>query len=43
MGAFLVRRLCTMLLVFWVISILIFALVHAAPGDPISMMIPPDQ
>ncbi len=43
MGAFLVRRLLTMVLVFLVISVLIFALVHAAPGDPVSMMIPPDQ
>jgi peptide/nickel transport system permease protein len=32
-----------MVLVFLVISVLIFALVHAAPGDPVSMMIPPDQ
>jgi ABC-type dipeptide/oligopeptide/nickel transport system permease component len=43
MVAFLVRRLLTMLLVFWVISVLIFAMVHLAPGDPVSMMIPPDQ
>ena len=43
MGAYLIRRLITMLLVFWVISVLIFGLVHAAPGDPVSMMVPPDQ
>jgi ABC-type dipeptide/oligopeptide/nickel transport system permease component len=43
MGAYLLRRLITMLLVFWVISLIIFALVHLAPGDPVSMMIPPDQ
>lgn len=43
MSAFLVRRLLTNLLVFFLITVAIFALVHATPGDPISMRIPPDQ
>src|SRR5579875_2444476 len=29
--------------VFFIITIAIFALVHMAPGNPIPMMIPPDQ
>lgn len=43
MGAFLIRRVLTMVIVFLVISVAIFGLVHAAPGDPVSMMISPDQ
>lgn len=43
MGAFLVRRLLTIVAVFLLITVIIFALVHAAPGDPVSMLIPPDQ
>lgn len=43
MGAYLVRRLLINLLVFWLITIAIFWLVHRAPGDPIAMMIPPEQ
>lgn len=43
MGAYLARRLLVNLIVFIVITIAIFTLVHLAPGDPISMMIPPSQ
>ena len=43
MGAYLVKRLVTTIVVFFVISIAVFALVKAAPGDPIAMMIPPEQ
>ena len=43
MGAFLVRRIVTMVLVFLLISVIIFWLVHMAPGDPVSRLIPIDQ
>lgn len=43
MGAFLVRRILTMVLVFLLISVIIFWLVHMAPGDPVSRLIPIDQ
>lgn len=43
MGAFLVRRLMTNVLVFFAISVGVFALVRAAPGDPIQVMIDPVQ
>jgi peptide/nickel transport system permease protein len=43
MGAFLVRRLMTNVLVFFLITVAIFVLVHSTPGDPIAMRIPPDQ
>jgi ABC-type dipeptide/oligopeptide/nickel transport system permease component len=43
MAAFLVRRLAINVLVFWLITIAIFALVHKTPGDPIAMQIPADQ
>jgi ABC-type dipeptide/oligopeptide/nickel transport system permease component len=43
MGAYLVRRLATNVLVFFLITVAIFWLVHKAPGDPIAMRIPPDQ
>lgn len=43
MGAFLVRRLLTNVLVFFLITVAIFALVHSTPGDPIAMQVPPDQ
>jgi ABC-type dipeptide/oligopeptide/nickel transport system permease component len=42
-GGFLMRRLATNALVFFVITIAIFGLVHSAPGDPIAMQIPADQ
>jgi ABC-type dipeptide/oligopeptide/nickel transport system permease component len=41
--AYLVRRLLTNVLVFFLITIAIFTLVHKTPGDPIAMQIPPDQ
>ncbi|OLF18449.1 ABC transporter permease [Actinophytocola xanthii] len=43
MGAYLARRLMTNVLVFFLITIAIFWLVHKTPGDPIAMRIPPDQ
>lgn len=43
MGTYLARRMLVNLGVFFLITILIFSLVHLAPGDPVSMMIPPDQ
>lgn len=43
MAAYLVRRLLTNLVVFFLITIAIFALVHASPGDPIAMQVPADQ
>jgi peptide/nickel transport system permease protein len=43
MGAYIVRRLLINILVFLLITVVIFWLVHKAPGDPIAMMIPADQ
>jgi peptide/nickel transport system permease protein len=43
MLAFLIRRTLASLFVFLVIMIGLFALVYAAPGDPVSMMVPPGQ
>lgn len=43
MAAYLVRRLLINLLVFLLITIAIFTLVHKAPGDPVAMLVPPDQ
>lgn len=43
MAAYLVRRLLINVLVFFLITIAIFMLVHKAPGDPIAMLIPADQ
>lgn len=43
MGSYLIRRLLTNVLVFFVITVAIFALVHLSPGDPIAMMIPPES
>jgi ABC-type dipeptide/oligopeptide/nickel transport system permease component len=43
MAAYLTRRLLINVLVFFAITIAIFALVHKAPGDPIGMLIPADQ
>ena len=37
MGAYLVRRLLINVLVFFLITVAIFSLVHKAPGDPIAM------
>lgn len=42
MGAFIVRRLLGNVGVFLLITMGIFALVHAAPGDPVRMMINPE-
>jgi ABC-type dipeptide/oligopeptide/nickel transport system permease component len=41
--AYLTRRLAINIFVFVIITIAIFVLVHKAPGDPIAMLIPPDQ
>jgi peptide/nickel transport system permease protein len=43
LAAYLVRRLLTNVLVFFLITIAIFTLVHKTPGDPIAMQIPADQ
>ncbi|HLT61380.1 MAG TPA: ABC transporter permease, partial [Microlunatus sp.] len=43
MGAYLIRRLLINIGVFWVISVAIFALTRATPGDPVAMMVPPEQ
>jgi peptide/nickel transport system permease protein len=43
MAAYLVRRMLTNVLVFFLITIAIFTLVHKTPGDPIAMQIPADQ
>ena len=43
MGAFVLRRLLVNVLVFFMISIGVFGLVRAAPGDPIQVMIDPVQ
>ncbi|GAB2545350.1 ABC transporter permease [Brachybacterium huguangmaarense] len=43
MASYIGRRLIVNVGVFFVITIAIFSLVHIAPGDPVQMMIPPDQ
>lgn len=43
MGAFIVRRILVNIVVFLLISIGVFLLVRAAPGDPIQMMIKPED
>ncbi|MEN3307154.1 MAG: peptide/nickel transport system permease protein [Micromonosporaceae bacterium] len=43
MAAYLVRRLLINVLVFFLITIAIFTLVHKTPGDPIAMQVPADQ
>lgn len=43
MVAYLVRRLLVSVVVLFLISVGIFALVRMAPGDPVDMMIPPEQ
>lgn len=43
MGSFLVRRIATMVVAFLLITVAIFWLVHMAPGDPVSRMIPIDD
>ena len=43
MGAFFVRRILTMIAVFLLITVIIFWLVHMAPGDPVSRLIPIDE
>jgi ABC-type dipeptide/oligopeptide/nickel transport system permease component len=42
-ATYLVRRVLTNILVFFLITIAIFTLVHKTPGDPIAMQIPPDE
>jgi len=42
-GAFFVRRILTMVAVFLLITVIIFWLVHMAPGDPVSRLIPIDE
>lgn len=43
MAAYIVRRIAINLLVLWIISLILFTVVQAAPGDPIRMMIPPSE
>jgi ABC-type dipeptide/oligopeptide/nickel transport system permease component len=42
-GQYLVRRLVTMIVVFFLITIVVFALVHLEPGNPLEAMIPPTE
>lgn len=43
MAGLIVRRILVNIGVFLLITIGLFALIHAAPGDPVRMMIPPDD
>lgn len=43
MTAYVVRRLAVNVVVLLLVTIGLFGLVHAAPGDPVSMMVPADQ
>ena len=43
MGAFALRRIFVNIFVFLLISVGVFVLVRAAPGDPVRMMISPEQ
>lgn len=43
MGSFLIRRIVTMLVAFLLITVIIFWLVHLAPGDPVRQLIPIDE
>lgn len=43
MGAYLLRRAGSTIVVFLLISVIVFTLIHLAPGDPVAMQIPPDQ
>ena len=40
MATYLIRRLLVNLLVFFLITVAIFTLVHKAPGDPVAMLVP---
>ena len=37
-----IRRLLSLIPVFFVVSVLIFAVIHMAPGDPLVSVLPPD-
>jgi peptide/nickel transport system permease protein len=41
--AYVVRRVLANVVVFWVITLIVFLLIHLAPGDPVRMLIPPEQ
>lgn len=43
MGGYIARRLATNVVVFFVVTIAIFWLIHLAPGDPIAMLVPPGE
>lgn len=43
MGVFIVRRVLVNVVVFAVIATGLFLLVRAAPGDPVAMMVPPED
>ena len=43
MRAYIVHRVLANVVVLWIISIVLFMVIHAAPGDPIRMMIPPTE
>ena len=43
MGTYVARRMLVNVWVFLVITVGVFALVHAAPGDPVRMMVNPEQ
>ncbi len=42
MGAYLVRRLGTMVPVLVVVSVVVFSIIHLTPGDPVSIMLRED-
>jgi peptide/nickel transport system permease protein len=42
-GSFLIRRIVTMVVAFLLITVIIFWLVHLAPGDPVRQLIPIDE
>ena len=42
MGAYLIRRLGTMVPVLLVVSVVVFSIIHLTPGDPVSIMLRED-
>ena len=42
MFAYLIRRVLYVIPISFGVTVLVFALVHMAPGDPLSAVVPPD-
>ena len=42
MGAYLIRRLATMVPVLLVVSVVVFSIIHLTPGDPVAIMLRED-